>query len=114
MAFKKFKKLFISLADLTDPDNLLRIINSLQTNIENSVGSMTVKTQNDSLIINNISLTTGANLVSHGLGKNLVGWKLVRIRGDARVWDDQDNNASPNLTLKLQSSANVVVDLEVF
>lgn len=115
MAFKQFKKLFIAVSDLTDPDNLLRIINQLQTNIENSITPLANKTQNDSSILTNIQLKSGqTNIVNHTLNRDLVGWKVIRQRSQANTWDSQDANKSPNLTLLLHTSADVTVDLEVF
>jgi len=113
--FKKFKKLFVALADLDEPKNLLRVINALQSNIEESLAPLINKTQNDSSILTNIQLTTGQNnVIDHTLGRDLVGWKLVRVRGVADIYDTQDSNPSKNLTLWLTTSANVSVDLEVF
>ncbi len=115
MAFKKFKKLFVAIADLTEPNNLLRVINNLQSNIEESMTTLLNKTQNDSTIVSNIQLTAGqVNVINHTLARNLVGWKLVRVRGQATIWDTQDDNPGTNLTLWLHTSADTTVDLEVF
>jgi hypothetical protein len=68
----------------------------------------------NSIILKNVSLATGSNVVNHKLGRNLQGWKPTRIRSAATIYDQQDTNQTPNLTLILVSSAPVVVDLEVF
>jgi hypothetical protein len=65
-------------------------------------------------ILSNVSLVAGSNTINHGLGKNLQGWRIVRQRSAASVYDNQDNNSKPDLTLILVSSAAVVVNLEVF
>jgi hypothetical protein len=115
MAFKRFKKLFLSLADFSDPANLLRVINSLQGNIEESLTTLLNKSQNDSNIVTGVKLVAGQNnVINHSLDRNLTGWKVVRQRGQADIWDTQDSNPSTNLTLWLHASANVTVDLEVF
>ena len=115
MAFKRFKKLFLAIADLSDPSNLLRVINTLQGNIEDSLTTLLNKTQNDSTLLSNLSLIAGQNnVINHTLNRDLTGWKIIRIRGQATVWDTQDINTSTNLTLWLHTSANVTVDLEVF
>lgn len=115
MAFKSFTKLFISALDFQSPDAAMRIINQLQGNIQSSFGPLVGNIQNDSQILENITLTTGINnVVNHKLGRNLKGWKLTRIRSQANVYDTQDNNPSPNLTLWLTTNATVVVDIEVF
>lgn len=69
---------------------------------------------NNSLILKNQSLVTGANVINHKLGRKLQGWKLVRIRSAANIYDNQDFNQMPQLTLYLVSDADVVVDIEVF
>lgn len=66
------------------------------------------------VILENVSLSTGANVVNHTLGRKLTGWRIVRIRALATIYDTQDSNSMPELTLLLTSSASVVVDLEVF
>ncbi len=115
MPFKKFNKLFLSITDLEEPNNILRVVNSLQTNIEEAITSLVQKTQNDSIILTNIQLTAGQNnVINHTLNKKISGWKLVRVRGQANIWDTQDDNPASNLTLWLRTSANVTVDLEVF
>lgn len=68
----------------------------------------------NSSILEKIALTTGNNSVNHKLGRTLKGWIIVRQRGAAQVYDSQDNNSMPNLTLVLVSSASVNVDLLVF
>lgn len=68
-----------------------------------------------SLLLKNVTLLTGTtNTINHLLGRVLQGWKIIRQRAAASIYDTQDLNASPQLTLTLITSANVVVDLEVF
>ena len=69
---------------------------------------------NNARIIKDYSLSIGSNTINHKLGKKLQVWRLVRKRAAAEIYDDQDNNPSPQLTLVLVSDSNVVVDLEVF
>lgn len=66
-------------------------------------------------LLESVALVTGqANEVAHKLGRKLTGWQVVRQRADARIWDQQDDNNRPELTVDLRSSANVTVDLWVF
>jgi len=69
---------------------------------------------NKSIILKNVALVSGQNVVNHLLGEKLVGWKTTRVRAAAVIYDIQDTNPTPALTLVLFSSAPVVVDLEVF
>lgn len=69
---------------------------------------------NNSLILQKISLKTGINVVNHKLGRRLAGWNPTRVRAAANFYDQQDTNQTPDLTLVLVSSADVVIDLLVF
>lgn len=68
----------------------------------------------DNLVLKNISLASGVNVVNHKLGRPLQGWSVSRIRASATIFDTQDTNQTPQLTLNLTASAAVVVDLVVF
>lgn len=68
----------------------------------------------DSLILENVSLNNGTNVINHTLGRKLQGWRIIRIGGAATIYDQQDSNQTPSLTLVLVSNAAVVVSLEVF
>lgn len=72
------------------------------------------KPTSSSIILKNVSLAAGTTVVNHLLGRVLQGWKLVRVRSAATIYDEQDSNQTPNLTLVLNSSAAVIVDIEVF
>lgn len=72
------------------------------------------KPWNSGILLENVVLASGANVVSHRLGRKLVGWIPTRVRADATLFDTQDTNPTPGLTLQLTSSAAVTVDLIVF
>jgi hypothetical protein len=67
-----------------------------------------------SSLLAKVSLISGTNSVNHLLGKKLTGWRIVRQRSAASIYDDQDINQRPDLTLTLISNASVIIDLEVF
>lgn len=115
MGFRAFKTATLLERDLGTPADLLRALNTLQSNVGEVIAPMVAATQNDSQILVGVSLASGGtNVVGHKLGRKLAGWKLVRQRADARVWDTQDTNKQPERTLLLSASAPVVVDIEVF
>ena len=116
MTFQSFNKQILSIANLADPANTLRVINTLQSNIQNSINPMVSKIQNDSTILTSISLIAGKNnIINHTLNRILNGWQIVRMRSvAAEIFDTQDNNPSPNLTLWLTPNVNVIVDILVF
>lgn len=67
-----------------------------------------------SSILKNVSLIAGTSTVNHLLGQKLQGWKIIRQRGPAAIYDNQDSNPRPELTLILISDTAVSVDLEIF
>ncbi len=115
MAFKKFKKLVLNPNnDLSKPEELLRVINQLQSNIENAVSPLVSASQNDSTILSGIVLVAGqVNRINHTLNKPLTKWIAIRVKGECRLWDSQDANSEPHLTLFLHTDTDVSVDLEV-
>ena len=70
--------------------------------------------QLSSSVLANVQLVAGTNTINTLLGANLQGWSIIRQRGAATVYDQQDSNSTPNLTLILVSSAAVSVDILVF
>jgi hypothetical protein len=86
----------------------------LQTNWSAQLNPLLAAPSNNSIILKNVSLTTGSNTINTTLGRTLQGWVIVRQRAAASIHDNQDNNPNPTLTLVLISSANVVCDIEVF
>lgn len=67
------------------------------------------------LILTKVVLTAGDNVINHKLGRALQGWKIVRMRNVfAQIYDTQDTNNLPQLTLNLNASTNVIVDIEVY
>lgn len=66
------------------------------------------------IILQSITLKAGSNTINHLLGQKLQGWYLIRKRASAEIYDTQDNNPTPQLTLLLTSDSPVVVDIAVF
>lgn len=70
---------------------------------------------NNSILLKNVSLVTGTNVINHRLSRKLIGWYPTRIRDvSATFYDEQDTNQTPQLTLVLIASDDVVIDLVVF
>lgn len=86
----------------------------MQTNWSSQLNPLLAAPSNNSTILKNVSLTTGTNTINTTLGRALQGWTIVRQRAAASVYDNQDSNPNPTLTLVLISSANVICDIEVF
>lgn len=92
-------------------DRVLQLLQSLWKTILDPIVD---RAQNNSLILTEVPLVNGTTTVKHSLNKKLSGWKIVRQRSAAAIYDAQDGNPNPNTTLLLVSDADVVVDLEVF
>lgn len=86
----------------------------MQNKWKSELDPMLSNPSNNSIILKNVLLTTGNNIINTLIGRKLQGWSIVRQRGPASIYDNQDNNQAPGFTLLLVSSANVSIDLEVF
>lgn len=91
-----------------------RNINQLQQNIITSINPLIKNPLNSGQILQNVKLAIGMNVIPTGLNRKLQGWFVVRLRALSDIYDQQDNNSNPGVTLLLNSSAQVVVDLYVF
>ena len=67
-----------------------------------------------SIILERVSLGVGETSIDHKLGRKPIGWRVIRLRAPAFIFDVQDFNQRPDLTLDLNSDAVTVVDLEIF
>lgn len=102
------------MSTLTQFQNDDQAFQLMQNSWSSQINPIINRAQNQSNILKKIALINGTTVVNHLLGKNLNGWKIVRQRASASIYDAQDTNQTPNLTLVLISSAAVVVDIEVF
>jgi len=91
-----------------------REINQLQQNIISAVNPVLANPLSSGILLQSVPLLTGANSVNHKLGRPLTGWFVTRLRSLASIYDTQDLNPTPAVTLDLVSSADVVIDLYVF
>lgn len=65
-------------------------------------------------MINTVVLTTGINVVNHGLQRKLRGYILVLKSANITIYDSQLTNQTPDLTLILNASAPATISLYVF
>ena len=90
MTYKKFNKQVLSKDNLSKPDDLLRVVNTLQNNIESSFAPIVSNIQNDSTIISNINLIAGkVNIINHTLNRNLMGYNIILKSAKSDIWDNQ-------------------------
>ncbi len=91
-----------------------REVNELQENVIRSLSPVLDNELVDGVVLTNVSLSTGSNVIAHTLNRTLLGWMVVRQRAQADIWDTQDLNVNAALTLLLSASAPVVVDIYCF
>ncbi len=92
-----------------------RNINQLQSNIIPPLNALLQIPIVNGVMLTEISLSAGANVVNTTLNRPLIGWIPVRFRGGSAVlYDTQADNTTPGLTLQLNASAPVTIDLWVF
>lgn len=105
--FNRFKKLVLG------PGN--EVLERFQDNVAAAIGTLPDVPTINGRLIRNISLKAGTvSPISHQLGRFIVGWQIVRIRGNANVWDEQDTNVTPTLTLNLTTDTDIKIDIWVF
>ena len=103
--YKHFKKV-----DIED-----QILSRFQDNVEGAISTLPDTEIIQGRIVKNVELLSASTVkVSHKLGRALLGWTIIRQRASSIVWDLQDANKTPNLTLDLKCSADVTVDIWVF
>jgi hypothetical protein len=90
-----------------------RVMNQLQDQLHQTVNSIVNHPETHSLVLKNVQLKAGSNDISHGLGRELQGWRVIRQRSQGSVFDQQDSNVTPHKTLSLNASHDMSVDLLV-
>lgn len=87
----------------------------MQSQIQSVLNELSRSPLANAGFLQSVQLAVGDNTINHGLGRKLQGWSIVRMRGVfSQVYDKQDQNQNQALTLVLNSSAAVTVDLIVF
>lgn len=101
---RAFKKLGISEED-----------SKFQDNVNETFGSILGSQILDGVLLTDIELTTGvSNNIEHKLGREIIGYIIVKKNANSIIWDSQDTNKLSNLTLVLNCSANVKISLWIF
>ena len=114
------KESFLNSNESLTMSDVVRFMNVLQRNIASSLNPLAAKVQNDPTNLTNISLKAGQiNKINHTLGRKLLGYNVM-LQGDltsspmAIIANNQKDNPAPQLTLWLITSADCVIDLEVY
>ncbi len=91
-----------------------REVNQLQSNIIASLQPIINNSLLAGNILSKVSLSSGDNIINHGLNRQLQGWSIVRKRANSNIFDKQDSNSTPDKTLVLNASSAVIVEIYVF
>lgn len=103
--YKRFKKI-----EIDD-----EVLSRMQDNVDAAIAQLSVTEVLQGRLVKSISLLSASTVkISHKLGRAPIGWFIVRQRANAVVWDLQDTNSNPNLTLNLNCSADCTIDIWVF
>lgn len=101
----------MSLAKFATDDKSLAL---LQTSWASAIDPVIDNPIAKGIILNDIKLVSGDNVVNHRLGRKLQGWIIIGQTAAAQFYDKQSTNNMTNLTLVLNSSATVTTQLYVF
>lgn len=91
-----------------------RELNQVQQNVATALLPLESNPLAQGQILESQSLGIGDNTIYHNLGRTLRGWFITSINGAATIYDKQSTNTTPQVTLVLNSSAAVTVNLYVF
>lgn len=91
-----------------DPNTNLMI---MQNRWASQLNPLLANPLNSVLVLKNIKLSSGNNVINHLLGRVQQGWVITDIQGVADIFRSADFN---DKTLTLNSSAVVTVNIGVF
>ena len=91
-----------------------RELNQVQSQIISSVQPVLDNPIVNGRLIQSLAVSSGSNVIDHGLGRELLGWIVVRNSASVTFYDTQNSNANPARTLLLTASGNATISLYVF
>ena len=91
-----------------------REFNQFQSQVISSVQPVLSNPIVNGRLIESLSVSSGSNIIDHGLGRELLGWIVVRNNANVTFYDTQASNANPARTLLLTASGNATISLYVF
>lgn len=104
-----FKKAFASINDVNSEEQLQRVINTVQQNVDDAFTRLQTGSVLDNVIIENVVINT-TNTLSHKLNRVPRGYLIIKRSANAQVW----NGVITSSSIALSSSANVTVSLLIF
>lgn len=102
----------ISIPRVQTPD---RAFNQYQANVQNALAPVLACAIPVGAQLKSISLIMGDNVVNTGLGRQLNGWFIVRLRAPASLYDKYDTQSQPkDQSIVINASAACVADIWVY
>jgi hypothetical protein len=86
----------------------------VQANLADFVQPLVKNPLLDGVLLRDVALAAGVNVISHGLARAPQGWLVVAPNADVRVWTSASSNPSPTGRLMLEASASCTLSLFVF
>ena len=111
MEWNEWRRLGILMSALPLQQTNLQALSLLQTSWKAILDPVLANPVTNLHILKNVILTTGTNVINHGLQQNQQGWILTDIQGASVIYRNAPFNKT---TLSLSSSANVTVSIGVF
>lgn len=104
----------MSLVKFTKVNTPDKTVNMIQDGLIRTLNPIFDTPTLNGVLLSEVPLISGTNIINHRLSRNLIGWQIVRQRAAASIYDDQDNNSTPSINLILISDAAVIVDIYCF
>jgi hypothetical protein len=111
MSFPKFTVLTIS-GQITQAV-LTTLLTTLQTNIAHVLNTIASKSQLDSNVLYNQTLSSGSNTIPHGQSNGIKSYIVSRVRSQTAV-NIYETSAPDGTYIYLESSGNATIDITVW
>jgi hypothetical protein len=90
-------------------------LKQVQENTEQALESLLNNPILNGVLLRSVQLTTGSpSLVEHKLGRKPLGYLVTKRNANATIYDTETTSVAEQNFLKLNTSANVTVDLWIF
>lgn len=115
MSLPQFTVQQVSENTQTTLQSIVRVLNALIQNLSSIFSSLLKQVQLDSVLVQNVTVVAGDNVIPHTLGRTLTGWKVIRQNAASNFFDKQATTKyNTSNYLVLNSSAACTISLECF
>jgi hypothetical protein len=92
--------------------DVVRVVNGMQKNLQSIFSQLTKQVQNQTVLLQNISIVVGNNSIPHSLGQNCTGYYIVKAQTAYPLL--VVTKPSDNQYLYVTSNVACTISLEVF